>query len=397
MNTRDSEVISGLLLANGYAIADALEDADVVIFNTCSVRQHAEDRVWSEIGRVGKLGPPRFRAAAARNLCGGATSPMIEKKIIGLVGCMAQNYKDSAFQRSPYVDFVVGPADIDKIPSIIARLISHDRRPVTGDRGQLLELKIWETDGMVRPGEIYQTGYHAEKDHAYVVISEGCENFCSYCVVPYTRGKLRHRAYTEILREIEEAVASGITKVTLLGQNVNAYVSPVAGRQSPVNFMGLLSLVNGVKGLQEVSFLTSHPKDTAVELFRAMADLEKVKKSLHLPVQSGSDRILQMMNRGYTRKYYLDLVDNYRRMVTGGVLTTDIILGFPTESEADFQDTLDLVKRVEFDAAYIFKYSVRPHTAAANVVDDVPLKEKERRHALVLQAQRAISKRKQGK
>jgi len=212
--------------------------------------------------------------------------------------------------------------------------------------------------------------------------------------VPHVRGELRNRNYKDVLREIEEAMHKGITRVTLLGQNVNAYQSSVSGLQAPVNFPQLLGLVNNISGLKEFSFVTSHPKDTSIELFKTMAECEKLKKYLHLPVQSGSDRILKLMNRGYAQKFYLDLVENYRKIVKDGLLTTDVILGFPTEIEEDFQATLDLVKSVEFDAAYIFKYSPRQHTQAEKMPDDVPQKEKERRHALVLELQKKISKEK---
>ncbi len=207
---------------------------------------------------------------------------------------------------------------------------------------------------------------------------------------------MHNRNYNDILREIEEAADKGITKVTLLGQNVCAYGAENRGQRAEdrenVDFIQLLNLVNQVKGLKEFSFLTSHPKDTSIKLFEAMRDCYKLKKYLHLPVQSGSDRILELMNRGYTKKFYLDLVENYRKIVKGGVLTTDIIVGFPTESEVDFQDTYNLVKEIQFNAAYIFKYSPRPNTQALNYADDVQKEEKERRHALVLKLQKEISR-----
>jgi len=378
MNVRDSEVIVGLLRAMNYELTTKPDEADIIIFNTCSVRQHAEDRVWSGIGKFKRAQEPR--------------SPGAQKLIIGLVGCMAQNYKEGVFERAPAVDFVVGPSDIHKIPHIIKELTGALGHWGTGQ--PLLERKIWETDGSLRPEEIYHTGFYEDKEHAYVVISEGCSNYCSYCVVPYVRGELHNRNYEDIVREIKEATDKGITRVTLLGQNVNAYQFPVSSSQSPVSFPQLLRLVNNISGLKEFSFITSHPKDTTADLFQAMAGLEKLKKCLHLPVQSGSDRILELMNRGYTRNFYLDLADKYRKIVKNGVLTTDIIVGFSGESEEDFQDTRSLVEEMEFDAGYIFKYSPRPHTRAAGFADDVPQQEKEKRHALILELQRKISKRK---
>ena len=342
----------------GYKLTEDEEKADVEILNTCSVRQHAEEKVWSAVGRS-------------------------KAKIIGIVGCMANNYREAIFEKAPKVDFAVGTADIGKLPKILKEIEKH--------KGGMLEKKIYETDADFREDEIYHTGFHLDKEHAFVVISEGCENYCSYCVVPYVRGKLRSRNYGDILSEIKEDIDAGIKKITLLGQNVNAY------KYNEVDFIKLINMVNDVKGLKEFSFLTSHPKDTSIELFKAMQEADKLKKYLHLPIQSGSDRILKAMNRGYTRKYYLDLADKYRTIVPSGALTTDIIVGFPTETEKDFQDTYDLIKAVEFNAAFIFKYSVRPHTEAIKMPDDVPKEEKERRHAMILDLQKKISKKKNAK
>jgi tRNA-2-methylthio-N6-dimethylallyladenosine synthase len=358
MNVRDSEVIIGLLKKAGYKIVEDEFKADAVIFNTCSVRQLAEEKVWSAVGRC-------------------------KAKIIGISGCMANNYRESIFEKAPKVDFAVGTADIGKLPKILKEIEKH--------KGGMLEKKIFETDADLREDEIYHTGFHLDKDHAFVVITEGCENYCSYCVVPYVRGKLRSRSHKDILKEIKADISAGITRITLLGQNVNAY------KYEDVDFVNLVRLVNAVKGLKEFSFITSHPKDTSVGLFQAMAECDKLKKYLHLPVQSGSDRILKLMNRGYTRKFYLDLASNYRKIIPDGALTTDIIVGFPGETERDFRDTLDLVKGLKFDAGFIFKYSIRPHTEAAKLVDDVPRKEKERRHALILELQKKISRKKNAK
>jgi len=375
MNVRDSEVVAGLLQQEGYALCDDPSRADAVIVNTCSVRQHAEDKVWSEIGRV----------------CKAARDSKKKKPVIGLIGCMAQNYQQQVFDRCPDVDFAAGPADLAKIPGMLRKILDNRRASEYSD---LFGLKIWETDGESRPESIYHTGFYEDKEHAYVVISEGCSNFCSYCIVPYVRGPVRHRRAGDILKEIEAAVKSGIAKVTLLGQNVNSYHSPEPFEDKPVDFVRLLTMVNDLSGLAQMSFITSHPKDTTVKLFKAMAECGKVRKYLHLPVQSGSDRILKAMNRGYTRQWYLDLVREYRKLVPDGLLTTDIIVGFPGETEDDFKDTYSLVKDVGFDSAYIFKYSPRPNTAALQLVDDVAQDEKKRRHQLVLDLQKSISKKK---
>jgi len=354
MNVRDSQIVCGILKKGGYRIVDEPDRADIVILNTCSVRQHAEDRAWSAAGSLKK------------------------DRIIGIIGCMAQNYAQGIFERAPNVSFIAGPADIDKIPGILARL--------TKDKG-LFERKIYETDGQKRPEEIYRTGFYEDKNNGLVVISEGCSNFCSYCVVPYVRGPLKHRHYKDIIKEIEIALGRGITSVTLLGQNVNAY------KDGDVDFVKLIELVNSLKGLKNFTFITSHPKDTEIGLFKAMAGLAKLKKHLHLPAQSGSDRILKLMNRNYSRKYYLDLVRNYRKIVKGGTLSTDIIVGFPSEDKKDFNDSVSLIKNTRFSAAYIFKYSPRPHTDAFKMADTVEKEEKEKRHRLILDLQREISKK----
>ncbi len=374
MNVRDSEVIAGLLARQGFYVVSNESEADVIIYNTCSVRKHAEDKVWSELGKYKINNNKRLTIS--------------DKPIIGLVGCMARYYKDEVFRRAPQVDFVVGPSDIHKIPEIIIKLAACSLQ-LAGK--ELFERKIWETEGKIRPEEIYHTGFYADRNHAYVVISEGCSNYCSYCVVPYVRGELKNRNYKDIIKEIKEAIGTGIANITLLGQNVNAY------QYDSIDFVQLLELINKIEGLRQFSFITSHPKDVPAELFKAMASLEKLKKYLHLPVQSGSDRILQLMNRGYRRGFYLDLIQDYRKTVKGGVLTTDVIVGFPGETEKDFQNTYNLVKEAEFDSAYIFKYSPRAHTKAEGFSDDVPEEEKQRRHKLVLNLQKEISKRKRKK
>ncbi|HOW43149.1 MAG TPA: tRNA (N6-isopentenyl adenosine(37)-C2)-methylthiotransferase MiaB [Candidatus Omnitrophota bacterium] len=377
MNVRDSEVIAGLLKQAGYALTESAEHADAVIFNTCSVRQHAEDKVWSEIGRLTKSSRAQRKSAAGKK-------PK-QKPLVGLVGCMAQNYKEAVFERSPAVDFVVGPADIAKIPAILERLFSARKQ---SGGSSLYEVKVWETDAESRPEEIYHTGYRQDPEQAYVVISEGCSNMCAYCVVPFVRGALRNRPYKEIVREIKEAAAGGRRKITLLGQNVNAY------RGDEGDFVALLRTVAQLKGVDELSFITSHPRDTTVEIFRVMAEYANIKPYLHLPFQAGSNAVLKRMNRGYTREYYLDLARQYRKLVPGGALSTDIIVGFPGETQEDFQQTVDLVRDVEFESAYIFKYSPRPHSEAYAWADTVEQAEKERRHALILDLQKTISRRK---
>ncbi len=381
MNSRDSEALSGLLRDKGFALIDDISKADVILFNTCSVRQHAEDKAWSELGR---LKPSRYRKTSQN-----AKLNQKLKPIIGVIGCMAQNYKEEIFKRMPHVDMVVGPNDLLSIPLLIEAVQKEKSNPEWIDlpRPSKEGPKGLAVGTMERLQDFYVSNFRQEKGHGFVVISEGCSNFCSYCVVPFVRGRIHSRNYKDILDEIKRCVDLGIKDITLLGQNVNSY------RNERVDFVKLLKMVNDIEGLEQFSFLTSHPKDTSVELFTAMRDLKKVKKQLHLPVQSGSDRILKMMNRGYTVKQYLELVDKYRQ-ITAGTITTDIIVGFPGETESDFNLTYDLMCKAGFNAAYIFKYSPRTQTEAEGLKDDVPQKEKESRHKILLDLQKGISKKK---
>jgi tRNA-2-methylthio-N6-dimethylallyladenosine synthase len=350
MNVRDSELILGSLLSGGYKLAQSADSADIILFNTCSVRQHAEDKAWSEIGRYkGTL------------------------KVIGLVGCMAEYHKAAAFRKAPPIDFVCGPNDIGAIPSLIEAAANRARKA----RGIAVGRKE-------RDESIYNTGYQADKKASFVVIAEGCNNFCSYCVVPFVRSRERSRHYGDILAEIRALAEKGVKEITLLGQNVNSYCD------GEVDFPKLLELVDATVGLKSFSFVTSHPKDASRALFEAMARLEKLKKCLHLPLQSGSDKILKSMKRGYTLGEYLRKAGEFRKIV-GGTLATDIIVGFPGEKEKDFLATKRALETLRFGAAYIFKYSARPHTAAYRLKDDVPEAEKRARHKVLLDLQKEIS------
>lgn len=371
MNDRDSEALVGLLQGRGFKLVDSPHNADVVLFNTCSVRQHAEDKVWSELGR---LKPARYRKST-QNAKLASNKP---KPIIGVIGCMAQNYKEEIFKRMPHVDLVVGPNDLMSIPLLIEAVWKEKSKAVA-------------VSSMERLQNFYISDFRAEKERGLVVISEGCSNFCSYCVVPFVRGRLHSRPHQEILEEIKNAVKSGIKDITLLGQNVNSYSD--ISLNPHINFIELIKMIDKIDGLKSFGFVTSHPKDTSLKLFEAMKNLEKLKKNLHLPVQSGSDKILKLMNRGYTAKQYLELAQNFRK-ITAGKITTDIIVGFPGETESDFNDTYNLMHKIEFDSAYIFKYSVRPNTQAENLIDNVAREEKERRHKILLDLQKEISKRK---
>jgi tRNA-2-methylthio-N6-dimethylallyladenosine synthase len=373
MNDRDSELVMGQFLSRGYQLTDDKKDADVILFNTCSVRQHAEDRVFSELGTLKKLKTNDQRLTT-------------NDPIIGVIGCMARNLGNKIIERMPQVDLVVGPNDLGRISELVKLVKKEKSREIA-------------VDSPVRDKSFYKHLYHKDKKHSYVNISEGCSNFCSYCVVPYVRGKHRSRPVGDILKEVKKLVNEGVNSITLLGQNVNDYSCKLTtnGQRlttKNVEFVKLVELVSSIKGVKELGFVTSHPKDVDVRLFDLMARKKNIRKYLHLPVQSGSNRILKLMNRKYTRKKYLKIVKEFRKKVPHGILATDIIVGFPTETEKDFQDTLSLIKQIKFDFAYIFKYSLRPHTKAQKLTDNVPQKEKERRHSILLELQKEISRKK---
>jgi len=373
MNEHDSGRLKDLLLERGYSFCDTLERADIVIFNTCSVRKHAEDRVYGKIGELQKLK---------------AKKPGL---IIGIVGCMAEAEKSEIIYRFPIVDFLCGPADLDNVPDIIDK--------INNGSGHIMRLEGYKLKIIPRFSKERKTS-----ERAYVKIMEGCDNFCSYCIVPYVRGRERSRPSKEILDEIRKLISSGAKEITLLGQNVNSYGKAL---KEKIDFVSLLKKIDNLTSPHpwgatpgvppqgcgsgiKISFFTSHPKDASLELFRAMRDLKSIVNILHLPIQSGSDKILKRMNRKYTVAKYKKLALDYRKIVKGGNLSGDIIVGFPGETKKDFNDTFNIVKELQFDAAYIFKYSPRPLTKAVGFKDDVTLEEKERRHALLLELQRGI-------
>ncbi|UCC95951.1 MAG: tRNA (N6-isopentenyl adenosine(37)-C2)-methylthiotransferase MiaB, partial [Candidatus Omnitrophota bacterium] len=359
MNDRDSEALLGLFLDKGYNRADTEKEADIILVNTCSVRDHAENRAISYLGSLKKLSA---------------------KPVIGLIGCMARNRGEELFKRMSHIDLICGPASFAKIPFYVEKI-------------QKEKIRIIDLEDGRRDEELYRTAFRIEPDHAQVVISTGCSNHCSYCVVPYVRGKLRLRKPENILDEVKRNVDLGIAKITLLGQNVNDYLYGArlkvqgSGR---VTFVDLLKMVEKVEAVGEISFITSQPRNVPAELFEVMASSSKITKHLHLPFQSGSNRILKMMNRGYTKEKYLQLAKDYKRIVKGS-LSTDVIVGFPTETKEDFAETKDILERVEFRYAYIFKYSPRPGTGACKLADNVSREIKEKRHKILLDLQKKIS------
>ncbi len=357
MNDRDSEHVIAQFIDQGYELAQDDKTADVILLNTCSVRQHAEEKVWSMLGYLKRLKKNK---------------PQV---IIGLLGCMAQNLQDAIIERMPHVDLVCGPNDLSRVYYLVKNIQKTNKNVIA-------------VESMKRNPSFYRHLYQPNQKYSYVVIMEGCNNFCSYCVVPYVRGQERSRPQKDILDEVKQLVAKGIPSVTLLGQNVNSY-------SGGCSFPELLRKVSAIRGIGLISFATSHPKDASMELFEAMRDCANIRKHLHLPLQSGSNRILKAMNRGYARSDYAKLVDSYRKIVgEKAEIGTDIIVGFPGETEKDFKDTVDMVRKVSFNFAYIFKYSPRPHTKAANLVDNVSIEIKKERHKILLDLQKQISKSK---
>ena len=340
MNARDSEKLAGILEQIGYVEEPEEEKADFVIYNTCTVRENANQRVYGRLGQLGR----------------------IKKKnphmMIALCGCMMQEPHVVEKLKTSYrfVDLIFGTHNIYKFAELLATRMESGR----------MVIDIWkDTDKIVEDLPV-------ERKYPFksgVNIMFGCNNFCSYCIVPYVRGRERSRDPKAIVREIERLVADGVVEVMLLGQNVNSYGKTL---EQPITFAELLKEIEKIEGLERIRFMTSHPKDLSDELIQVMAESKKICRHLHLPVQSGSTRILKKMNRRYTKEGYLDLVNRIKTAIPDISLTTDIIVGFPGETEEDFQETLDVVRKVRYDSAFTFIYSKRTGTPAAVMEDQVP-------------------------
>ena len=339
MNARDSEKLRGILNQIGYEEAEE-DEADFVIYNTCTVRENANTRVY---GRLGQLKPRKKQQP---------------HMMIGLCGCMMQEPEVIAKLKKSYsfVDIIFGTHNIYKFAELICE--RYEARKMVVD--------IWEdTDKIVE--DLPNERKYAFKSGINIMF--GCNNFCSYCIVPYVRGRERSRKPEAIIREIERLVKDGVSEVMLLGQNVNSYGKTL---DEPITFAELLRRIEKIEGLKRIRFMTSHPKDLSDELIEVMASSEKICKHLHLPVQSGSTRILKKMNRRYTKESYLELTEKIKKAVPDISLTTDIIVGFPGETEEDFQETLDVVRKVRYDSAFTFIYSKRTGTPAAAMEDQIP-------------------------
>lgn len=339
MNVGDSEILVSIMQDEGYRYTEDIAQADVILVNTCSIRDNAEQRIW---GRLREF--HRYKRAR-------------KGLVVGIVGCMAERLREELFERETVVDVVAGPDSYRELPRLVAAAAA-------GGHGVNVQLSQEETYGDIRPVRLDRNGVSA-----FISIMRGCNNFCSYCVVPYTRGRERSRDPQTILREAQELFSAGYREVTLLGQNVNSYRWK-EGTAEAVDFPALVERVAGISPLLRVRFATSHPKDLSDRLIEVMASYPNICRAVHLPAQSGSDRMLAAMNRKYTRAWYLERVAAIRRRMPNCAVTTDLIAGFCGETAEDHAQTLSLMREVGYDSAYMFKYSQRPGTLAARTMTD---------------------------
>ena len=339
-NVLESDHVTGLLLKSSFSLTQEPEEADVILFNTCSIRDHAEHKVFSRLGQLAEWKRER------------------EGRVIGVMGCMATSYKDQLLERAPHLDLVVGPDQYPKIPQVLEEASRTGQSQVLADFDPIY---FPEND----PGRL------SLPHRAFVEIMKGCDKFCTFCVVPYTRGREVSRPAESILEEVTHIAQAGVKEVMLLGQNVNSYGLGLSSRGRTRTFAQLLKEVASVPGIGRVRFMTSHPLDLSDELIEVMASTPSVCESIHLPVQSGSDAVLKRMNRKYSVAHYLERLRALRAKVKDLYVTTDLIVGFPGETDEDFQATLDLLERVRYDAVYSFKYSPRLGTPAARMLNQV--------------------------
>jgi len=360
MNVSDSEIVASILTDHGYENTPEVTLADIVLVNTCSIRENAEERVRKRLQYFKSLRKKR------------------PELIIGLLGCMADRTKTALMEEEQLLDLVAGPDSYRHLPKLLAQV----------GAGQKAIDTILSTDEMY--ADITPVRLDSNGVSAFISIMRGCENYCSYCVVPTTRGKERSRDSASVVRETTDLFDKGYREVTLLGQNVNSYDWKTGNQE--INFARLLEMVAQVSPLMRIRFATSHPKDISDELLYTIALNSNLCKAIHLPVQSGSNHILNLMNRKYTREDYMERIQAIRRIIPGCAITTDIIAGFCNETEDDHRDTLSLMEWVGFDAAFMFKYSERPQTLAADTLDDnVPEEIKDRRLTEIIHLQQKLS------
>ena len=358
MNEYDSEAMAGILHQSGFELTSDMEKADLVIINTCYVREKVKHKIFSFLGELKKIKKEK---------------PHL---ILGVGGCLAQKDPHQIQKRAPYVDIIWGTSNLHRLPELL-KFAREGKHPVVKVEQEVLpdELPI----------------LRGRKFSAYIPVIRGCNNFCSYCNVPYVRGREKSRPVESILKEVKRAAGEGCKEVILLGQNVNSYGKDLPER---VDFADLLRKVNEIEGLNRIRFITSHPKDLSDKLILAIAELDKVCEHLHLPLQAGSNRILKLMRRGYTREDYLELVRKVRTLVPDISLTTDLIVGFPGETEEDFQDTLWMVEKVRFDGAFTFEYSPVPGTRASELENQISDSVKRRRLRELIEVQQKITEEK---
>lgn len=354
MNDHDSEKVAGVLLSRGYRQVDSIEAASFVLYNTCSIREKAAQKVFSRLGEF-------------REMSG-------EPKKIGVLGCVAQQEGEKIFHRSPWVNLVCGSASYSKLPELLAQLEAGEKR-VTGLDNDTDE--TFETE-LTRRGNPWR---------AYLTIIEGCDKACSYCVVPFTRGPERSRASDAVLRELRQLAELGYTEVQFLGQTVNSYADPSSPKRK---FSELLHAAAEMPGMRRVRFTTSHPRDFGRDIVEAIERDERICNHVHLPVQSGSTRVLRAMQRTYSREEYLEKIAMIRSANRPISVTTDVIVGFPGETEIEFEATLNLLEVVKYEGVFSFKYSPRPNTPAESMADAIPEEEKSRRLAVLMELQRKI-------
>ena len=357
MNAHDSEKVIGTLQHEGYRQVDSEEEAGLILYNTCSIRDKAEQKVFNRLNDYKKL----YKSG----------------KRFGVLGCVAQQEGEKIFDRAPYVSLVSGSASYRKLPEMLSRLESGESR-ITG-------LDDRQTD------ETFETEFTARTNpcRAYITIIEGCDKFCSYCVVPFTRGKERSRGSSSVLAEARQIADKGFTEIQLLGQNVNSYRDP----EGKSTFAELLAAVGQVPGIRRVRFTTSHPRDFTRDIVDVIDAVPTLCDHVHLPVQSGSSRVLKMMAREYTRDWYLERISWIKSSKRPIALSTDIIIGFPGETPDDFVETMDLLQEVEYDCVFGFKYSARPNTPALVMIDSIPEQEKSTRLQVLLDRQREIQRK----
>jgi len=361
MNVHDSEQMAALLAGNGYKLTDNIKLADLILLNTCSIREKAAHKVYSKLGRISKL------------------KEQNPELIIGVGGCLAQHLGTKFHKKVGHLDFVFGTHNIHRLPQMVAS-VRKKRRKIT-------EIDFHKSLNSIGIFALPQSGAVS----AFVTIMQGCNNFCAYCVVPYLRGPEMSRPPDDIIEEIKDLADYGIREVTLLGQNVNSYGKTLA---NGLNFAALIKKIGKISGIQRIRFTTSHPRDLSNELIRCFVEEEKLCEHIHLPVQSGSNRILALMNRCYTVEDYMKKVDHLRKLNSQISITSDIIVGFPGETQNDYQETIDMMEKIRFDSTFSFMYSERKGTAAQKLEGKVEESEKARRleQLQILQDQHTLEK-----